>query len=138
MCIRDSSRNVRNEIHDFKIHTGHQLAKSAFEAKFDVVDENFRRANFTFLPNRKDLVVSESSGTFDWQYVWSIDVEEPLRGGEFLELIQPVTEELSSSRYIRWTVNTDPSPMSFLGKSNLKGGTIEFRVKYNIALQVDH
>ena len=51
------SRSVRNEIHDFKIHTGHQLAKNAFEAKFDVVDENFRRANFTFLPNRKDLVV---------------------------------------------------------------------------------
>jgi hypothetical protein len=127
-------KNVEARIQSFKVETSHDIARITFDSKFDVVDENFRRAGITFIPNKATWTPREYSGKFDYEYVWSSNANSEVTGGQLADLARPLMEGLRNANNFRWTVETEPTPAEIINIKAAREGTMRFVVSYQFQL----
>ena len=131
---------VKNDFDRLNLNTEHSIARLKFNYAMGVVDENFRRAELGFLPNKNDFIATAYSGTFDYEFNWwNNSKDTPVDSQTFVDLIRPVSERFSGmdGRFI-WDSETTPSLKTLFATKDLESGTIRFRVTYTVPSSVDN
>ena len=125
-------RTTKQQLSEFESHSRHASAKRDFELRMLLVEQNFRRAGYTFLPNLENDRFGESDGTFERKYDWATNDKPAVTGLDFCELLRPLTEGFTNSQKILWNVESEPNLRQIQVSPDQTSGTISFRIAYSL------
>lgn len=123
-------RSTRGQLNKFESAYFHEVARTNFETRLFLVEENFRRLNYTLLPDVNDFSTNDFDGCFESSYAWSTGDQPPVSGQELAELMRPLINGFTNTQRMQWDVQTEPSLEAIQTNPRQESGAILFRVNY--------